>query len=439
VAGSPSPRAAAARAVHDVSAQGRNLDRALEEAAGGFEGRDRAFTRALAYETVRGYPRYAALTRRLLTRPLKRRDRVLADLVAVGLCQLEAMRVPAHAAVKETVAAVRNLGRPAASGLVNAVLRRYQRERSALVETLSSDPEFRWAHPGWLIDRITADWPADREAVLDANNRQAPMWVRVNRRRSSPAAWAASFAAGGGETEPGPAPESLRLARPVDVGELPGFGDGEVSVQDAAAQLAAGLLDPRPGERILDACAAPGGKTGHLLELAPDARVTALDADEGRTARVIDNLARLGVHARVAVADAGRPEDWHDGSAFDAILLDAPCSGTGVIRRHPDIKLLRRPDDVPALAAAQDRLLDALWPLLRPGGRLLYCTCSILREENAVRIEGFLSRHQDACAVSLSGPWGRADGPGRQILPGEAGMDGFYYACLNKSKNGPSV
>jgi 16S rRNA (cytosine967-C5)-methyltransferase len=364
---------------------------------------------------------------------------VLADLIAVGLFQLDEMRVPAHAAVKETVAASRNLGLPAASGLVNAVLRRYQRERPALWEELSCDPEFRWAHPAWLIDRITADWPADREAVLEANNRQAPMWVRVNRRRAPPAAWAARFAAAGGKAEPGPAPESLLLDRPLDVAELPGFSDGEVSVQDAAAQLAAGLLDPRPGELILDACAAPGGKTGHLLELAPEADVTALDSDAERAGRIRSNLARLGLNARVSVADAGCPGDWHDGRAFDAILLDAPCSGTGVIRRHPDIKLLRRPDDIAALAAAQDRLLDALWPLLRPGGRLLYCTCSILREENAGRADAFLRRHGDAAAAALPGPWGRTDGPGRQILPGETGMDGFYYACLNKSKNGPSA
>jgi 16S rRNA (cytosine967-C5)-methyltransferase len=305
------------------------------------------------------------------------------------------------------------------------------------MQALSSGPEFRWAHPAWLVGRITADWPADWEAVLEANNRQAPMWVRVNRRRSSPAAWAARFAAVGGEAQPGPAPESLRLGHPVDVAELPGFSEGEVSVQDAAAQLAAGLLNPQSGEHVLDACAAPGGKTGHLLELAPEARVTALDADEDRAGRITDNLARLGVNARVSVADAGCPGAWHDGRPFDAILLDAPCSGTGVIRRHPDIKLLRRSEDIAVLAAGQDRLLDALWPLLRPGGRLLYCTCSILREENAERAEAFLRRHADAAAASLDGPWGRPDGPGRQILPGETGMDGFYYACLTKSKNGP--
>ncbi len=437
--GSLSPRAVAAKAVHEVTANGRNLDRALEMASVGLEGRDRSFTRALAYGTVRGYPRYAALSGLLLTRPLKRRDRVLADLVAVGLCQLDAMRVPAHAAVKETVAAARALGRPAAAGLINAVLRRYQRERTALAEQLSSSPEFRWAHPAWLIDRIRADWPEDWEAVLGANNRQAPMWVRVSRRHGSRDGWVARYAALGGAAEPGPAPESLRLGEPVDVAELPGFAEGEVSVQDAAAQLAAGLLDPRPGEQVLDACAAPGGKTGHLLELAPEAHVTALDSDPARAARITDNLARLGLEARVKVADAARPEDWHDGTPYDRILVDAPCSGTGVIRRHPDIKLLRRADDIESLSAAQDRLLDALWPLLRPGGRLLYCTCSVLREENARRAGAFLERHRDASAVRLEAAWGRADGPGRQILPGETGMDGFYYACLHKSKNGPSA
>jgi 16S rRNA (cytosine967-C5)-methyltransferase len=439
VGGTSGPRVAAARAVNAVSAQGRNLDRAFEDAAAGLRGRDRALARALAFGAVRGLPRYARVSSRLLSKPLKAADAVLGDLLAVGLFQLDEMRVPAHAAVKETVAATRRLGKPAASGLINAVLRRYQRERETLIRSLETDPVYRWAHPRWMIDRIAADWPEDWETVLAENNRQAPMWLRANRLRGTPADWIARYAACGGEAARGPAPDSLRLGRPADVEELPGFRDGHVSVQDAAAQFAAGLLGPRPGERILDACAAPGGKTGHLLEMAPDARVTALDADEARAARITDNLARLGLDARVVVADAARPETWHDGELFDRILLDAPCSGTGVIRRHPDIKLLRRAEDLAGLAATQDRLLDALWRLLSPGGRLVYCTCSVVREENALRVAAFVERHSNASIVPLPGPWGREDGPGRQILPGETGMDGFYYACLNKSKSGPTA
>ncbi len=439
MAGSEGPRVAAARAVNAVSAQGRNLDRALEEAAAGLQGRDRALARALAFGAVRGLPRYTRVIRTLLSKPLKAGDAVLGDLLAVGLFQLDEMRVPAHAAVKETVAATRPLGKPAASGLVNAVLRRYQRERETLIRSLESDPVYRWAHPRWLIDRVTADWPKDWETVLAENNIQAPMWLRANRRRGTPAAWIERYSVSGGDAVPGPAPESLRLGRPVEVESLPGFRDGDVSVQDAAAQFAAGLLGPECGERILDACAAPGGKTGHLLELAPDARVTALDSDEARAARITDNLARLGSDAQVIVADATCPETWHDGQFFDRILLDAPCSGTGVIRRHPDIKLLRRKEDIAGLAASQDRLLEALWPLLAPGGRLLYCTCSVVREENALRVAAFVERHPEATVLPIDACWGREDGPGRQILPGETGMDGFYYACLTKSTSGPTV
>lgn len=439
MAGPAGPRVAAARAVNAVSARGRNLDRALEEAASGLQGRDRALARALAFGAVRGLPRYSRVTSQLLSKPLKARDAILGDLLAVGLFQLDEMRVPAHAAVKETVAATRPLGKPAASGLINAVLRRYQREGEVLVRSLESDPVYRWAHPQWLIDRMAADWPDDWETVLAENNLQAPMWLRANRLRGTPRAWAERYESCGGEAVPGPASESLRLGRPVEVDSLPGFQDGDVSVQDAAAQFAAGILGPKSRERILDACAAPGGKTGHLLELAPDAQVTALDADASRAARITDNLARLGVDARVIVADATRPETWHDGQLFDRILLDAPCSGTGVVRRHPDIKLLRRHEDIAGLAATQDRLLDALWPLLARGGRLLYCTCSVLREENALRVAAFVDRHPEAAVVPIAGTWGREDGPGRQILPGETGMDGFYYACLNKSENGPTV
>ena len=326
------------------------------------------------------------------------------------------------------------IGRKSARGLVNAVLRRYQRERAQADARSMSTDAGRFAHPDWIIGRLRRDWPSDWAAILTANNERPPMWIRVNRQLSDRATWRGL--AGAPASRPGPwADDSLCLERPVDVGDLPGFAEGVVSVQDAAAQLAAPLVAPRPGERILDACAAPGGKTGHLLELCPQQELTALDVSPERLQRVRENLRRLQYDARLVAADAGRPDDWWDGRHFDAILLDAPCTASGVIRRHPDIKLLRREEDIDALAARQSTLLDGLWPLLRNGGRLVYCTCSVFAAECGSQIEAFLRRTPDASALTPDclGGWGRPAGPGRQLLPGEAAMDGFYYACLTKS------
>lgn len=428
------PRAAAGRIVAAVARRGLSLDEALGASFTGLAHADRGLVAQLAYGTLRAYPRLDRWVDLLLARPLPARDEEIHDLLAVGIYQLEETRVPDHAAVAATVEAVRRLGRAQYAGLVNACLRRWLRERDALKARVARIPEVVHAHPRWWLDALARDWPKDWEHIVAAANQQAPMWIRVNRLRTSRDEWLARLvAAGGAATSWEPAPEALCLAAPMDVEALPGFANGEVSVQDAAAQLAAGLLNPAPGMRVLDACAAPGGKTGHLLERCPEIELTALDVSPGRLERVGENLARLGLEARLLAADARDPSTWWDGRHYDRILLDAPCTGSGVVRRHPDIKLLRRPEDVEAMAARQQALLESLWRLLAPGGRLLYATCSVFRAENAARAADFLARHPEGRAVDLGEPgWGRRSGPGRQLLTGEAGVDGFYYACLTR-------
>jgi 16S rRNA (cytosine967-C5)-methyltransferase len=428
------PRAAAGRIVAAVARQGRSLDEALDAGMAGIADNDRGLVAQLAYGTVRAYPRLDRWVDLLLTRPLPERDAEVHDLLAVGLYQLEETRVPDHAAVAATVEAVRRLGRAQYAGLVNACLRRWLREREVLKARVARIPEVVHAHPRWWLEALAEDWPKDWESLIDAANRQAPMWVRVNRLRTTRDAWLARLVeSGSSATAWEPAPEALCLAAPMEVEALPGFRDGEVSIQDAAAQLAAGLLAPQPGMRVLDACAAPGGKTAHLLERFPGIELSALDISPGRLERVRENLVRLDLEARVFAGDARDPRGWWDGQAYDRILLDAPCTGSGVVRRHPDIKLLRRVEDITAMAKMQQAMLAALWPLLNPGGRLLYATCSVFRAENVERITDFLAHHREVRAVDLGEPgWGRRAGPGRQLLPGEAGTDGFYYACLTR-------
>jgi 16S rRNA (cytosine967-C5)-methyltransferase len=404
--------------------------------------RDRSLLAALCYGGIRWYARLDAIIGRMLSRPLKAADTDIRALLALGIYQLEFTRVPAHAAVSATVDATRVLGKPWARGLTNALLRRYQRERAALNAAADRSEPARWAHPQWWIDAIRDDWPDDWQRILDTNNSEPPMWLRVATRRiplddyrdrlEMPVASSALPYAG--------LAGALRLRNPVPVADLPGFEEGLVSVQDAGAQLAAGLLEAGPGMRVLDACAAPGGKTGHVLQDANDEiHMTALDIDGERLGRVAQNLERLGVAATLVEADATAPEQWWDGQRFDRILLDAPCTASGVIRRHPDIKLLRQPGDIAATTSLQQRLLLSMWALLKPGGRLLYCTCSVLRAENDANIAAFLAAVADAeTAVPVFGngraPW-RTTAHGVQILPGDADMDGFYYACLTKRGN----
>lgn len=427
-----SARAAAALAVADVMA-GRSLSDALPARSRAVPERDRALSAELAYGVCRWQPRLQPLAAGLLNKPPKAKDQDVLALLMVGLHQLLNMRIPAHAAVGETAGAARALGKDWAVRLVNGALRTFQREKDARLAAVDRDPAARLALPGWLHDRIAAAWPEQLEAIAAAYLEHPPMTLRVNRRQGDARAYAARLMAAGITARPVPGvPEALVLDRPVDVTALPGFSDGAVSVQDAGAQLAAGLLDGRPGQRVLDACAAPGGKTAHLLEQVDDLDLTAVDIDPARLERVADTLRRLGLHATLSAVDAADPPgDWAT-RPFDRILLDAPCSATGVIRRHPDIRLLRRPEDIASLAARQAAILDALWPCLRHGGKLLYVTCSILPAENADQIEAFMQRHSDANALPLPGTIGHAAGAGRQTLPGESGMDGFYYALLER-------
>ncbi|SDM30013.1 16S rRNA m(5)C-967 methyltransferase [Franzmannia pantelleriensis] len=428
-------RAAAARALLPViDAQG-SLS-ALDDSA--VLPRDRALFRALCYGVCRSLPRLEALAGELLRSPFKTRDRDVQALLLVGIYQLLYMRIPAHAAVGETAGAARLLGKAWATRVLNGCLRRLQREQSALQAKVDRDPCVALLHPAWLLKALRQAWPDDWREIAIANNAPGPMTLRINRRRVSREVYRERLLESGLESRICEfAPDGLTLETPCDVNALPGFADGEVSVQDEAAQLAVELLGPalapRPGARVLDACCAPGGKTAHLLE-AFDVDLTALDSDAQRLTRVTDTLDRLGLTARVERGDATQLEGWET-DRFDAVLLDAPCSGSGVIRRHPDIKRLRRAEDIPALATLQGQLLDRLWQLLVPGGTLLYATCSIFPEENADQIKAFLARTPDARATTPADlAWGRPAGDGRQLLPREAGHDGFFYARLEKAR-----
>ncbi len=425
----------AASVLAQVMTEGRSLSAALPPALAKLPAQERALLQELCYGVLRWGPRLEMLLARLMPKPLRDKERAVYGLLLVGLYQLFYTRIPPYAAVAATVDAARALGKPWAAGLINAVLRGAQKGGVALLAEVDRDESAASAHPVWLLDMLRAGRSDDWRSIVAANNERAPMFLRVNRRRGERAVYLARLAAAGIEAAAVPHTEcGVLLARPLDVDQLPGFADGAVSVQDGAAQLAAELLDPQAGERILDACAAPGGKTCHILERQPALlELVALDQDAVRVGRVHENLARLGLTARVIVDDATRPDAWWDGVSFERILLDAPCAGLGVIRRHPDIKYLRRREDIAALTGLQGRLLDAMWPLLRAGGKLVYATCSVLPQENEMQIERFLNQHADAREQVIDAGWGRALRHGRLILPGEAGMDGFYYACLEKT------
>lgn len=424
-------RAAAARAVAAVLA-GRSLSDALPPLLAGLPARDRGLAQELAFGVLREFEPLAFIADGLVkSRP---KPTEVFALLLVGLYQLIHTRVPEHAAVHATVDAAAKLKAQRLGGLVNGVLRSFMREREARLGLVDkADPAVRHALPGWLWKRLAKDWPVEHEAVAEALRQHPPMTLRVNAAKADRDTALARLREAGIEAEPTRhAPLGIRLERPAPVDRLPGFSEGDLSVQDEAAQLCASVLDLQPDMRVLDACAAPGGKTLALLEKQPRLAMLAIDSDAKRLERVHENLVRSGMSAEVLAADAGAPEAWRDGRSFDLILLDAPCSATGVIRRHPDIKRLRRAEDIAALAGQQDRLLDALWPLLAPGGRMLYMTCSILREENDARMDAFLKRQPGAREQAIEADWGRAMPHGRQILPGEDGMDGFYYCLLEK-------
>jgi len=432
-------RAVSAEIVDAVVGGGQSLDAAITKNEDRVSPNDRSLLRMLCYGTLRQHWVLQEWIDQLVAKPLCKRDRVINALLAVGLYQIVEMRIPDHAVVSQTVEAARRLRRPKLAGLVNACLRRFVREDLSSKEPLSE--ESKWNHPGWLINRVRTDWPDDWQAILSANAERAPMWLRVNASRSSADQYRQRLQAQGLKADLIDAvPDAVRLDEPQTVDKLPGFEAGDASVQDAAAQIAARWLLKGVGGRVLDACAAPGGKSGHLLEIGGDAlSLTCVDSDESRSLRIAENLLRINRNATIIAADASNPEEWWDNEPFDAILLDAPCSATGVIRRHPDIKLLRRESDLTSLAALQRKLLAALWPTLAPGGTLLYVTCSVLAAENEAVTAQFLADRSDAIENDVLPNNNirdlmRRKACGYQILPGSAGMDGFYYAALQKKK-----
>lgn len=399
--------------------------------------RERALAQELSYGVLRWLPRLQALLRRLLHKPLKSKDVDIEALLLLGLYQLLYLRIPDYAAIAATVDVARKLRKDWATRLINAVLRNCQRQREDLLATIDRDVSSCLAHPVWLLERLQADWPAEWELLAQANNVQPPLTLRVNERVVTRATYLEHLRTAGIAAVPTPYTDSgITLAQSLGSGgvmQLPGFSQGQVSVQDGAAQLVAPLLDIPNGARVLDACAAPGGKTAHILERYTVGHLLALDNEPTRAQLLRNTLERLKLSATVRCADARQPATWWDGQPFDRILLDAPCSGSGVIRRHPDIKYLRQATDIPALAAYQWELLENLWSVLVPQGRLLYVTCSVFAEENCRLLQGFLAHQVDAQEIPLIVPWGHALPVGRQILPSdEPGFDGFYYACLTK-------
>ncbi|MDH0304086.1 MULTISPECIES: 16S rRNA (cytosine(967)-C(5))-methyltransferase RsmB [unclassified Pseudomonas] len=428
------PRLAAARALAAVLSGKASLNSSLPTQLDKVEERDRGLTQDLAFGTARWQPRLDLLAAQLLQKPFKAADADVQALLLVGLYQLFYTRIPAHAAIGETVGCADKLKKPWAKGLLNAVLRRAQREGEELLASMERDPVVRTAHPRWLQKSLKAFWPEQWEAICAANNAHPPMILRVNRRHHGRDAYLALLAEAGIQASACQfSRDGIVLAEACDVRGLPGFAEGWVSVQDEAAQLSANLLELAPGQRVLDACCAPGGKTCHLLEAEPGlAHMVAIDLEAKRLARVRENLDRLKLDAELIACDARDTASWWDGKPFQRILLDAPCSATGVIRRHPDIKLTRQAEDIPALAALQGELLDALWPTLEVGGMLLYATCSSLPTENTEVIDAFLARTPGARELDLATEAGLRQPHGRQLLAQEGGHDGFYYAKLIK-------
>jgi len=426
-------RALAARGLAEIALRGASLRDVMERSAPRLaDPRDRALLMALLSEGARWWLRFDAAIDGLLDRSLRHKDPAVHALLVLGLVQLEILQLQDYAAVAATVEAVRALKRPQLAGLVNAVLRRWQRERESLLAKLDAKPQTRHAHPAWLAAALQRDWPAQADAVMAADNREPPLMLRVNRQRSQRQDLIDHLQAAGYTASAHPwLGDALLLPHSSDVTRMPGFEDGWFAVQDGSAQVAADLADLHGGQRVLDACAAPGGKACHLLERAL-IDLTALEFDAGRAERIRQNLMRLRLNAKLVIGDAGVPKAWWKGPAFDRILIDAPCSATGVLRRRPDVRLHRRESDIAAMHLQQRRILSALWPLLAPGGRLVYITCSVLRAENEAIVAELLASQPDAEAVAFTLPVGQAASVGWQILPGDGDLDGMYYAVLHK-------
>jgi len=427
-------RAAAAQVITQILAAKGSLSSLLPSISAKIAENDRALLQELCFGTCRFYPQLQAYTECLLDKPLRAKDSNVQALLLLGLYQLLHTRIPDHAAISETVEVTRHIKKPWATNLVNGVLRSFQRDSGKINEFLAENRALQSNHPAWMEDMNSKSWPEQFEQLITANNQHPPFSLRLNTHKISRDSYlellrdtninakATRFS-----------PYGIILEQACDPRKLPHFAEGWLSVQDEAAQLSGDLLELSPNLRVLDACSAPGGKTGHLLELEPSLQVTALDADERRLARVRENLTRIGVSANIVCGDGTKPHSWWDGEPYDRILLDAPCSATGIIRRHPDIKVLRTPEELDKLGELQNQLLKNLWPLLKPGGILLYATCSIMPKENTRVIEAFLARQKDASCDQLEGNWGLAQTCGRQLLPQIDGHDGFYYARLRKA------
>jgi 16S rRNA (cytosine967-C5)-methyltransferase len=437
--GAASARSLAAHAVARVLREGVTLDAALKHALSGADPQVHATVRSLSYGAVRGYFRHEAILARLLSTPVRSLDFLVRALLSVALFEIEDKRTPEYAVVDAAVQTAKATDALRASGLINAVLRRYLRERQSIDAEVASRPATRHSAPIWLADRLRADWPVRWTQLLAAGDSQAPMWLRVNSRLSNTQDYLRRLQEAGMPARiEERVPYAIALETPCDVHALPGFASGMVSVQDLGAQCVAFPLALAAGQRVLDACAAPGGKTALMAEREPKLeKLLALDVDPNRLTRVRDNLSRASLAAEVMHADAAAPAKWWDGQPFDRILLDAPCSGLGVIRRHPDIRLRKSPAEIDKLPALQTKLLQATWPLLAPGGRLVYATCTVTRSENGDVLGEFLNTTPEASIIPADAwegwpGFGEADAFGRQILPGEAGADGFYYAALTK-------
>ncbi|EJD6376794.1 MULTISPECIES: 16S rRNA (cytosine(967)-C(5))-methyltransferase RsmB [Providencia] len=418
-------RSIAATAINQVLDNGQSLSTVLPDLQRNINDKDKALLQEICFGVLRYLPKLEWFISQLMEKPLTGKQRTLHYLIMVGIYQLLYTRIPPHAALAETVNGAVALKKPQLKGLINGVLRSFQRQQVQLEERITNNTS-QYLHPSWLLKRLQTAYPDDWQSIIEANNQRPPMWLRVNSQHHTATQYLnlleqSEITAHLHSSHP----NAIRLDEPTAVSRLPGFEDGWSTVQDVSAQGCAELLEPQNGENILDLCAAPGGKTTHILELAPKANVIAVDIDELRLKRVKENLIRLKQHAVVIQGDGTQPETWAQGQQFDRILLDAPCSATGVIRRHPDIKWLRRDSDINELAQLQSQILEAIWPYLKPGGTLVYATCSIMPEENGKQIQSFLSKHNDACLND-------GTDAGLQILPSTNGGDGFFYARLVK-------
>lgn len=431
----PIVRVQATKALVDVFTKDRSLAFVLPHYSEGLNNKDQALLQELCFGVCRYGQQLIFLAQQFLSKPLKRKDQDVQVLLYLGMYQLLRTRIPDHAAIGATVEVTKKLNKPWAKGLINGVLRNIQRQTpEQAIKKWGDVPEYIYSHPQWMIKQLQSAWPKHWQAILEANNDHPPFTLRINTLKINRDEYLALLETQGISAKKTLfSPYGLTLEKAQAVNLLPLFEQGLVSVQDEAAQLAAGLMDLQPNDNVLDACCAPGGKTCHMLEVQPDlAKMTAIDQDPARMPRVKENLKRLALKATLKVDDASNTQAWWDGKLFDRILLDAPCSATGVIRRHPDIKLLRRASDIDKLAKLQGQLLAALWATLKPGGKLVYATCSVFPTENEEVVSAFLTQTADARQHVISADWGEARSAGKQLFPQKDGHDGFYYAVLQK-------